>query len=95
MPALFAGKLVDLLTLLCWPIAAPWRYRCKRQWSEDGRGRRDHLAVRLVLLIDAAVIVATVVFFIKSSDLTIFSDALDALRSRSMRWHGSVFSGRS
>jgi hypothetical protein len=79
VPALLVSTLVVLLTLLCWPIGALWRYRRKRRWSEDGRDRRDYLAVRLVLLIDAAVIVATVVFFIKSSDLTIFSDALDPL----------------
>jgi CubicO group peptidase (beta-lactamase class C family) len=79
VPALLVSTLVVLLTLLCWPIAALWRYRRKRRWSEGGRDRRDYLAVRLVLLIDAAVIAATVVFFIKSSDLTIFSDALDPL----------------
>jgi CubicO group peptidase (beta-lactamase class C family) len=78
-PALVASMAVVLLTLLAWPVAALWRYWRKRRWSEDSAERRNFLAVRLVLLVDAAVIVAAVVLFVMSSDLTIFNDALDPL----------------
>jgi CubicO group peptidase (beta-lactamase class C family) len=78
-PALVASMAVVLLTLLAWPVSALWRYWRKRRWSEDSAERRNFLAVRLVLLVDAAVIVAAVVLFVMSSDLTIFNDALDPL----------------
>lgn len=78
-PAFVASTVVILLTLLGWPVTALWRYWRKRPWSQDGGDRRSHLAVRMVLLVDAVVIVATGVLFLKSADLTIFNDALDPL----------------
>jgi CubicO group peptidase (beta-lactamase class C family) len=76
-PALVASTAVVLLTLLGWPVAALWRYRRKRRWSEDGGDRSNFVAVRLVMLVDAAVIGAAAVLFAMSSDFTIFNDALD------------------
>jgi CubicO group peptidase (beta-lactamase class C family) len=78
-PAFCASTVVILLTLLGWPVAALWRYWRKRPWSQDGGNRSRYLAVRMVLLVDAVVIVATGVLFVKSSDLTIFNDSLDSL----------------
>lgn len=78
-PALVASAAVVLLTLLAWPVAALWRRWRKRRWSQERGDRRKHLAVRLVLLVDAVVIAATAVLFVKSSDLTIFNDTLDPL----------------
>ena len=52
-----------LLTLLAWPVAALWRYWRKRRWSEDSGDRRSYLAVRLVLLVDVAVIVVAAATF--------------------------------
>jgi CubicO group peptidase (beta-lactamase class C family) len=78
-PALLASMTTVLLTLLAWPIAALWRHWRKRRWSEDSGERRNFLGARLVLLIDAAVIVAAAVLFVMSSDLTIFNDGLDPL----------------
>jgi hypothetical protein len=66
-----------LVSLLAWPVAALWRYRRKRRWSEDSGDRGNFIAVRLVVLVDAAVIGATAVLFAMSSDFTIFNDALD------------------
>ena len=67
-------------TLMAWPIAVLWRLWRKRSWSEIGGDRYKYLAVRLVLLADAAVIVAAVVLFISGSiDPTIFNDPLDPL----------------
>jgi CubicO group peptidase (beta-lactamase class C family) len=80
VPAFVVSMVVVLLTLLAWPVAALWRYRRKKRWSQDGGDLREHLAVRLVLLVDAAAIVATAVLFIKGSmDLTMLNDALDPL----------------
>jgi hypothetical protein len=76
-PAFVASTAMVLLSLLASPVAALWRYRRKRQWSEDSGDRGNFLAVRLVVLVDAAVIGATGVLFAMSSDFTIFSDALD------------------
>ena len=78
-PALVVSTGVVLVTLLGWPVATLWRYRRKRRWSDDGGDRRYHLAARMVLLVDAAVIAAVAVLFVKSADLTIFNDALDPL----------------
>jgi hypothetical protein len=80
VPALVASMAVVVLTLLAWPVAALWRYWRKRRWSEDSGDRRKYLAVRLVLLVDAAVIVAaTALFVMRFVDLSIFNDALDPL----------------
>src|SRR5262245_27657641 len=77
-PAVAASTTLLVLTLMSWPVAALWRFWRKNPWSEVRRDRRKHLAVRLVLLVDAAVIVAVVVLFIKGTiDPTIFNDALD------------------
>ena len=66
------------VTLLSWPVAALWRLWRNRPRSEDRGGRHKHLAVRLVLLVDAAVIVATVApFIVGSLNPTIYDDALD------------------
>jgi Beta-lactamase len=77
VPALVVSTVMVLLSLLGWPVAALWRYRRKRRWSEDSGDRRNFLAVRLVVLVDVAVIAAAAVLFARSSDLTIFNDALD------------------
>jgi CubicO group peptidase (beta-lactamase class C family) len=80
VPALVASTVVVVLTLLAWPVAALWRGWRKRRWSEDRGDRRIYLAVRLVLLADAAVIAAAAVLFAMSFvDLSIFNDALDPL----------------
>ncbi len=76
-PAFVVSAAVVLLTLLAWPVAALWRRWRKRRWSQDRGDRRKYLAVRLVLLVDAAVIVATAVLFI--IDPTVLNDALDPL----------------
>jgi len=80
VPALVASTAVVVLTLLAWPVAALWRRWRKRRWSEDRGDRRIYLAVRLVLLVDVAVIVAAAVLFMMSFvDLSIFNDPLDPL----------------
>jgi CubicO group peptidase (beta-lactamase class C family) len=80
VPAFLVSMVVVVLTLLAWPVAALWRYWRRKRWSEDSGDLRKHLAVRLVLLVDAAAIVAAGVLFIKGSmDLTMFNDALDPL----------------
>jgi CubicO group peptidase (beta-lactamase class C family) len=80
VPAFVVSMVVVLLRLLAWPVAALWRYRRKKRSSQDGGDLREHLAVRLVLLVDAAAIVATAVLFIKGSmDLTMLNEALDPL----------------
>jgi hypothetical protein len=76
-PAFVASMTMVLLSLLGWPVAAFWRYRRKMRWSEDGGDRGNFVAVRLVMLVDAAVIGAAAVLFAMSSDLTIFNDALN------------------
>jgi CubicO group peptidase (beta-lactamase class C family) len=79
-PAFLVSTAVILLSLLAWPVAALWRYWRKKRWSQDSGDRRKHLAVRLVLLVDMAAIVASAILFIMgSTDLTIFNDALDPL----------------
>ena len=78
-PVLIASTAAVLLTLLAWPVAALWRWRRKRQWSEDRREARNFVAVRLVLLVDLVVIVAIAVLFLMGSDLAIFNAALDPL----------------
>ena len=91
VPAFVASAAVAFLTLLAWPVAALWRYWRKRRWSEDRGDRRRHLAVRLVLLVDAAVIVVMLVLFFKGSlDFTILSDALDpvVLALYALAWLG-------
>jgi CubicO group peptidase (beta-lactamase class C family) len=80
VPALVASTAVVLLTLLAWPVAALWRRWRKRRWSEDRGDRRRYLAVRLVLLVDTAVIVAAAAIFVmRFVDLSIFNDPLDRL----------------
>jgi hypothetical protein len=80
VPALLVSTVVILLTLLAWPVAALRRYWRKRRWSQDSGDLRKYLAVRLVLLVDLAAIVATAVFFIiGSTDLTVLSEAQDPL----------------
>jgi CubicO group peptidase (beta-lactamase class C family) len=78
-PTFVVSMAFAVLTLLAWPVAALWRHARKKRWSEERDDRRQHLAVRLVLLVDAAVIAATTVLFVMSADLTIFSDALNPL----------------
>jgi len=79
-PAFVASTLVVLLTLQAWPVAALWRLWRKKKWSQDRTDRRKYLFVRLVLLVDALVIVATAVLFIMADiDRRILDDALDPL----------------
>jgi len=74
-PALLASIAVILLTLVSWPIAALWRYWRKKPWSTNRNDRRNFLAVRLILLADAAVVVAIAVFF--TMPATVYNEALD------------------
>ena len=77
-PALGASLLIILLSLLAWPVAALWRLWRKKKSSEDTADRRWHLAVRLVVLVDAAVVFATLLIFaLGSADYAILGDALD------------------
>jgi hypothetical protein len=79
-PALAVSAAVAVLTLIAWPVAALWRRLRKKRWSEDRRDRDKHLAVRLVLLVDATVIVATgVLLMLNGLDPTVLNDALDPL----------------
>lgn len=76
-PAFAASAALGLATLLGWPVAALWRRWRKRPWSADVDDRRRHLAVRLVLLVDAAAIAAAAFIFFRASDFSILNDALD------------------
>src|SRR5262249_6919495 len=78
-PALALTAAVVLLTLLLWPVGALWRRWRKRRWGEGRSDRRKYLVVRLVLLVDAAVILMTAALFMASADLSIFNSALDPL----------------
>ena len=79
-PALVASGAVALLTLLAWPVGALWRTWRKARWSPDRRDRRRFLAMRLTLLVDCAVIVATAVLFIMGFvDPTNLNETLDPL----------------
>ena len=78
-PALAVSTGVAALTILAWPVAALWRHWRNRPWSQDA-DRRKYLAVRLVLLVDVVVIVATLVlFFISLAFPTVLNDTLDRL----------------
>jgi CubicO group peptidase (beta-lactamase class C family) len=77
-PAFALSTAIVFVTLLAWPFAALWRRWRKQPWSKEKGGRRRFLAVRLVVLVDAIVIVATVVlFFTPFIDPTMFNEALD------------------
>jgi CubicO group peptidase (beta-lactamase class C family) len=79
-PALVASMAVALLTLLAWPVAALWRLWRKKRWSQDVSDRRKYLAARLVLLVDALVLVAAAVLFVVGSiDPRILNEALDPM----------------
>lgn len=76
-PAVAASAAVVFLTLLAWPVAARWRRRRNRRWSEDRGERRKYLAARLVLLVDAIVILAVaILFFVPFIDPTVHNDAV-------------------
>jgi hypothetical protein len=80
VPAFLVSTVVVLLTLLAWPVAVLWRYWRKKRWSQDGGDLRKFLVVRLVLLVEAAAIVASaVLFIIGSTDPTMLNDPLDPL----------------
>jgi CubicO group peptidase (beta-lactamase class C family) len=76
-PALAASTGIALLSLIAWPVAALWRRIRKRRWSDERRDRRRHLAVRLVLLVDAAVVAGTIALLIFSGLDPALNDALD------------------
>src|SRR5262249_28236721 len=77
-PALAASIVIVLLTLLAWPFAALWRRWRKRRWSEQRGDRLTYRGIRLVLLVDAVVVVSTtVVFAMAMADASIMSEALD------------------
>ena len=79
-PAFAVSTVVVLLTLLAWPVAVLWRRRRKRPWSQDSGDRHKYRVVRLILLVDAVVIIATVVLFVMSAaDPSILNDALDPM----------------
>jgi hypothetical protein len=78
VPALVVSLAVALLTLLAWPFGALWRRWHKTRWSQDSGDRHKHLAVRLFLLVDTAVIIATAALYIAATlDATIANEALD------------------
>jgi len=77
-PVVIASVLIVVLTLVAWPIAAIVRRRRGRGWSEEASARRCHLVVRLILILQLAVIVATsVLYLVATTNFTILSDALD------------------
>lgn len=79
-PACVASTAVVLLTLLAWPVGAFWRHAHNRAWGQEDGARHKYLAVRLVLLVDATVLVATAgCLYAMGTDLTLFNDALDPL----------------
>jgi CubicO group peptidase (beta-lactamase class C family) len=79
-PALAVSLAIAVGSLVAWPIGALWRRRRKRRWSEGGGNRRRHLATRLVLFVDAAVIVVLGILVLEGGrDLTVFNDSLDPL----------------
>jgi hypothetical protein len=76
--AIIGSVLVSILTVVAWPIAAIIRRWRGRHWSEDVWARRCHLAVRLILTLQLAVIVVTCAMFTAATlNPTILSDALD------------------
>lgn len=79
VPALLASTAIVFLTLLAWPINALWRRWRKKPWSQDLGELRKYRTVKLVLLVDAAVIIASAVLWFASEDFTILNDALDPL----------------
>ena len=92
-PAVAVSAVLVVLTLLAWPVAVLWRRWRKRPWSAVSSDRHKYLAVRLVLLADAAVIVAPVVLFIRGGiDPTIYNEALDnvLLVLYALAWLGVV-----
>lgn len=77
-PACVVSTAVVLLTLLAWPVAALRRRSHNKPWSQDDGARRIYLAVRLVLLVDATVIVATAgCLYVMGIDLTLFNESMD------------------
>jgi CubicO group peptidase (beta-lactamase class C family) len=79
-PAFAVSAAVAVLTLVAWPVAALWRRLRKLRWSKDRADRDKHVAVRLVLLIDAGAIAATGAFLVLGAwDPTVLNDALDPL----------------
>lgn len=76
-PAFLVSTGIVLLSLVAWPIAALWRRWRRKPWSKDRDDRRQFLGVRLILLADAAVVVAIAVFF--TMPATVYNEALDPL----------------
>jgi CubicO group peptidase (beta-lactamase class C family) len=77
-PAVIASVLVSIMTVVTWPIAAIIRRWRGRHWSEDVWARRCHLAVRLILVLQLVVIVATCALFVASAvNFTILNHAYD------------------
>jgi CubicO group peptidase (beta-lactamase class C family) len=76
-PAMAASILILFLTLLAWPIAAFWRRRRERMLSRDPRDRRMHAMVRIIALIDAAVIAASGALYFGGQNMVFLSDAFD------------------
>src|SRR5262249_41736491 len=78
VPAFVVSMAVVFITLVAWPVAALGRRWRRRRWSENVADRRRFVGVRLVLLLDAVVIVATIVLFVMPFiDPTVFNDPLD------------------
>ncbi len=90
-PAFAASVAVVLTTLLAWPAAGLWRRWRKTRPNLDPGERRRRLAVRLVLLVDAAVIAAVAIVATKARDYTIFDAALDPalLAIYALAWLGA------
>lgn len=77
-PAFLASSAFVLSTLLAWPAGALWRrWRKKPQGADAGDGPRL-LAVRLILLADAAAVAITA-GLLGVRDFTLFGEALDPL----------------
>jgi len=77
-PAVIASVLVNILTVVSWPIAAIIRRWRGRRWGESVWARRCHLTARLILILQLAVIVAVCTMYIAATlNPTILSDGFD------------------
>jgi hypothetical protein len=77
-PAVLAAVAIGVSTLLAWPVATILRWRQGRRWSENEVYRRCHIAVRLALALQIAVIAAAAfLFIVATANPTVLNDALD------------------
>ena len=77
-PAVTASVMVMLITLLLWPIAAMFRRRRQRPFSNEALYRRDFWLVRTVIAIDLLALAGTgLIASIATQDLTRLNERLD------------------